>query len=266
MFSILEDGCNLDGTLPDAIGAFVDIAIFSVRGNHLRGPLPLSLSAWKKMANFQVSGNQLSGGPLPALPFPTALLPWGRPVCALFESRARESNQFTCPWPAGAVAACTANDTSVHITDADCVGGKPTPAPLAPTPPPPAPPAPTPAGDPGCLERVNYYRQSHGLYLFTAAGATANACADKQAPIDGANIPTSFHTSFARCGEHGQCEAAGVPTCAQAIDLYYNEGPGGGHYKIIMGSLFKAMSWGSCASCGNYQGRAVSVYTHDFFG
>jgi hypothetical protein len=35
-----------------------------------------------------------------------------------------------------------------------------------------------------------------------------------------------------------------VPTCAQAIDLYYNEGPGGGHYKIIMGSLFKTMSWG----------------------
>jgi hypothetical protein len=109
------------GILPDAIGAFVDISTFSAHDNNLTGTLPLSLSAWKKMGNFQVHGNQFSGGPLPALPFPT------KHICSLFTSpTAPFTNQFTCPWPAGAVAACKAGQIGGaggrFITDADCAG------------------------------------------------------------------------------------------------------------------------------------------------
>ena len=102
----------------------MDIASFGARYNKLTGTLPLSLSAWKKMINFQVQGNQLSGGPLPELPFPTV----GDTICALFTNRTAPTNQFTCPWPAGAVAACTTadipitNHTGIPITDADCTG------------------------------------------------------------------------------------------------------------------------------------------------
>jgi hypothetical protein len=101
-------GCNLDGTLPESISAFVNLETFAVSSNKLTGPLPLSLSAWKKLGNLQVYGNQFSGGPLPELPFAYMA---GVSGCALFDSP--PTNQFTCPWPAGAVAAC-------HVTDADC--------------------------------------------------------------------------------------------------------------------------------------------------
>ena len=98
----------------------MDITVFSVRYNKLTGTLPLSLSAWKKVINFQVSGNQLSGGPLPALPFPNFAAHTS--PCVLFTNLAAPTNQFLCPWPAGAVAACTTGDLSVYITDADCAG------------------------------------------------------------------------------------------------------------------------------------------------
>ena len=101
-------GCNLDGTLPESISAFVNLETFAVNGNKLTGPLPLSLSAWKKLGNLQVYGNQFSGGPLPELPFAYMATVSG---CDLFDSP--RTNQFVCPWPAGAVAAC-------HVTDADC--------------------------------------------------------------------------------------------------------------------------------------------------
>ena len=119
--SLLCCGLLEGGILPDAIGAFVDISTFSAHDNNLTGTLPLSLSAWKKMENFQVHGNQFSGGPLPALPFPT------KHICSLFTSpTAPFTNQFTCPWPAGAVAACKAGQIGGaggrFITDADCAG------------------------------------------------------------------------------------------------------------------------------------------------
>ena len=106
----MASDCNLSGTLPEAISAWVDISTFDVDNNKITGPLPLSLSAWKKMNNFQVQGNQLSGGPLPAFTFPPTH------ICNLFndyKNLTADMNQFTCPWPAGAVAAC-------HVTDADC--------------------------------------------------------------------------------------------------------------------------------------------------
>jgi hypothetical protein len=112
---------NLDGTLPESIGAFVNITVISVFGNKITGTLPLSLNAWRKVNHFQVQGNQLSGGPLPTLPFQN----FGRNgtyPCALFTNLTAPTNQFTCPWPAGAVAACTTGypNPYVPITNADC--------------------------------------------------------------------------------------------------------------------------------------------------
>ena len=122
--SVLE-GSNLEGTLPDTISAFTDLGIFSVHSNSkLGGTLPLSLSAWKKMVNFQVYACQFSGGPLPALPLPPTSHP---AACELFNNKtAPVTNQFTCPWPAGALAGCTDNanghggQCGVPISNADC--------------------------------------------------------------------------------------------------------------------------------------------------
>ena len=247
---------NLVGTIPAAIGALTALTGLSMPRNHLHGPIPAALGALKRLRGLGLIDNKLDGR-VPPLPFDqyNEAAPDGKRACGIGGT----GNAFCTPLPAGA-SACSHNGA---VQTVGSCPGSPTPAPPAPTPPAPTPPppAPTPA-DPGCLERVNFHRANAGLYAYTAAGSYYNKCADTQAPVDGKNYPASAHSMFQKCGESGQCEAAGVPTCAQAIDLYYAEGPSGGHYQIIMSTTFKTMAWGSCDNCVPKYGY---MYTHDFY-
>ena len=121
--------CNLRGTLPDSIGAWVDLTKFDVDHNSLTGSLPSTLSQWTKLTLsdgfFDVSMNGLSGV-LPALPF--AQMPqapeWAR--CRLLSHHYGGTNSFDCPWPKGATEACDkwVQDPTftgwAPITDSDC--------------------------------------------------------------------------------------------------------------------------------------------------
>ena len=124
--------CNLQGQLPDSIGAWADLVTFSVSSNNLTGSVPPTTSKWTKLTlasagSFDVSKNALSGGPLPALPF--AQMPqapaWAR--CRLSNAHSGGTNSFECPWPKGATEACVKwvqNGTLTGwapITDLDCV-------------------------------------------------------------------------------------------------------------------------------------------------
>jgi hypothetical protein len=90
----------------------VDIESFDVSVNSLTGSLPASMSAWKKVTGFSVAGNKFTGA-LPMLPF--GAMTNG---CTLLDSPS-SSNQFSCPWPAGATENCVKSDYS-PITNADC--------------------------------------------------------------------------------------------------------------------------------------------------
>lgn len=59
---------------------------------------------------------------------------------------------------------------------------------------------------------------------------------------------------------NGQCEAMGARTQDQAVQMYYNEGPGGGHYDIMMNDNNGCVACGYCSGCGSW-GR---YYTHNF--
>lgn len=102
-----------------------------------------------------------------------------------------------------------------------------------------------------CLSAVNGYRQMKGL---PALGANdgKNECTAGQAANDKVQ---GWHKAFGRCGESAQCEASGPSDCASAIKMYFDEGPGGGHYNIIMSTKYKTMSWG----------RSDNFWAHDFF-
>jgi hypothetical protein len=101
-----------------------------------------------------------------------------------------------------------------------------------------------------CLTRVNYWRGKHGKPAYTSKDSK-DTCTTGQASNDKVK---GWHNEFGKCGEHGQCECEGVSDCASCIDMYYKEGPTGGHYKIRMGS-YSSMSWG----------RAGAFWTQDFF-
>ena len=130
--SVSLTNCNLQGQLPDSIGAWADLVAFSVSSNNLTGSVPPTTSKWTKLTlasagSFDVSKNALSGGPLPALPF--AQMPqapaWAR--CRLINDHYGGTNSFECPWPKGATEACVKwvqNGTLTGwapITDLDCV-------------------------------------------------------------------------------------------------------------------------------------------------
>jgi hypothetical protein len=101
------------------MGAWTDVAIFSVWGNALTGSLPATLAAWQNMTGaFEVAGNRLSGGVLPALNL-THLVE----DCWLLDHSDGGANAFTCPWPAGVTARCLKYDDTGNfapITNADC--------------------------------------------------------------------------------------------------------------------------------------------------
>ena len=85
----------------------MDIETFYVYDNSLTGSLPASMSAWKKVTQFDVYGNKFNGA-LPMLQFNAMT------GCVLLDSPS-SSNQFSCPWPAGAKENC-------GVTNADCHG------------------------------------------------------------------------------------------------------------------------------------------------
>merc|ERR1712232_493811 len=113
-----------------------------------------------------------------------------------------------------------------------------------------------PLQEDSCLEHLNWLRWKQGL-LGMQLWDDKNSCAEWQAGQDGPNL--DWHGQFGQCGEGAQCEAAGQSTCEDALDSYYAEGPGGGHYDIIMGD-YQYMSYGKC-DCSSYN----VFWTHDFF-
>jgi hypothetical protein len=118
-----------------------------------------------------------------------------------------------------------------------------------------------------CVNYLNYLRQSVGKDTFlTPATWDAFRCAYTDATQDGPNFPASAHKSFGKCGEAAQCEAAGMlgqqeDGCKQGLDMYFKEGPGGGHYDIMMGD-YSYMAWGICEGCSNVY---KSMVTHNFY-
>merc|ERR1712014_500801 len=111
--------------------------------------------------------------------------------------------------------------------------------------------------DDSCLAHVNSYRAGKGIPAL-ALNSGKMSCAAAEAAKDGPNL--NWHSSFGDCGEMGQCEAAGQSTCEAAIDSYYSEGPGGGHYDIIMDGKYTSMAYGKC-DCSTYN----VFWTHSFF-
>ena len=110
---------HLNGTIPDEVGAWVDIINFDIGDNAITGPLPSSMSRWRQFTGqFDVKRNYISGGVMPALPFETMEL------CILFEKEETgpldpDKNSFDCPWPAGVTANCD-NVGPTPVTDSQC--------------------------------------------------------------------------------------------------------------------------------------------------
>merc|ERR1712100_143298 len=90
-----------------------------------------------------------------------------------------------------------------------------------------------------------------------AASWDGYKCAYWVATQDGAG--PSWHAHFGHCNENAQCEAEGQGDCKGGIDAYYAEGPGGGHYDIIMGD-YCYMAWGFCSGCS----PIGTFMTHNF--
>jgi len=118
-----------------------------------------------------------------------------------------------------------------------------------------------------CVNYLNHLRQSIGKETFLSPATwDAYRCAYTSATMDGPDFPASAHGSFGRCDEAAQCEAAGMQGqqedgCKLGLDMYFKEGPGGGHYDIMMGD-YCFMSWGFCGGCSN---RYNTMVTHNFY-
>merc|ERR1712241_597446 len=89
--------------------------------------------------------------------------------------------------------------------------------------------------------------------------------AQTQCDNDAANgfhnwVKTKGFDGSCNSGYAGQCEAAGPSTQDGAVKLYYDEGPGGGHYDIMMNDA------NVCVSCGWDTGisKYNYFYTHNF--
>jgi len=109
-----------------------------------------------------------------------------------------------------------------------------------------------------CLDYLNGIRAKHGLRALGAATWDGYRCAYSVATQD-AQGP-NWHAHFGQCSEDAQCEAEGQSDCKGGIDAYYSEGPGGGHYDIIMGN-YCYMAWGFCSGCS----PIGTFMTHNFY-
>ena len=119
--SVRLSSTGLNGTLPESIGAWVDIKSFAVDNNQLSGPLPTTVSRWTKLRDIHLDGNLFAGAPLPHLPF-EQLQGCGLDSCCVLIQGGND-NAFQCPWPAGVTSHCDKAtwDSHVRVTDADCV-------------------------------------------------------------------------------------------------------------------------------------------------
>ena len=114
---------NLVGTIPNAIGAFVDMETFEVGSSRLNGSLPASMSAWKKVKRFAVQDAKFTGA-LPMLNY-RAMSDNGCVLCgaANFGRAGCSGNAFSCPFPQGVTDRCQKFNGDMEyqpITNADC--------------------------------------------------------------------------------------------------------------------------------------------------
>merc|ERR1711970_1300093 len=106
-----------------------------------------------------------------------------------------------------------------------------------------------------CIDYLNQYRAQVGKGPLS--GSFDTGCEQSDAVNDCVN---GWHDSFGQCGEGGQCEAA-CGSCYDAVDMFYNEGPGGGHYDIMMSDDYSSVFWGESDGC--YSGN--NFYTFNFY-
>ena len=113
---------NLVGTIPNAIGAFVDMETFNVFGNRrLNGSLPASMSAWKKLKIFLVRDAKFNGA-LPVLNY-RAMTECVLCGAASFGRAGCQGNAFSCPFPQGVTDRCQKFNGDMEyqpIANADC--------------------------------------------------------------------------------------------------------------------------------------------------
>ena len=112
---------NLVGTIPNAIGAFVDMETFDVLGNRLNGSLPASMSAWKKLKIFLVRDAKFNGA-LPVLNY-RAMTQCVLCGAASFGRAGCQGNAFSCPFPQGVTDRCQKFNGDMEyrpIANADC--------------------------------------------------------------------------------------------------------------------------------------------------
>jgi hypothetical protein len=116
-------GCNLKGTLPASVSAFVDIMSFVVYNNAgIGGIFPSSAKAWTKLSYFNIVNTQFAGGPLPALNYAQMSF------CRIFFSDSCNGNvfssSFSCPMPPGVTdncrSLCDGGRQSFPITTSNC--------------------------------------------------------------------------------------------------------------------------------------------------
>ncbi|MBS2020619.1 MAG: hypothetical protein JST00_47635 [Deltaproteobacteria bacterium] len=108
-----------------------------------------------------------------------------------------------------------------------------------------------------CVNTINEYRKTKGLPPY-ARWPEAEACSDGQAASDGQT--RKAHGAFGKCQEMGQNECPGWPGPAetmipQCLKAMWGEGPGGGHYEMMVSTRFTKVACGFA----NGQGGIWSV-------
>lgn len=110
-----------------------------------------------------------------------------------------------------------------------------------------------------CLDAVNKYRGMAGKPPLQKCGASEEQTAQQQCSWDASH---GFHNWVKTKGWSGTCTGMGEGQCEaetgagqdSAVKMYYNEGPGGGHYDIMMSTK------NHCVACG----VSGNFYTHNF--
>lgn len=104
------------------------------------------------------------------------------------------------------------------------------------------------------LYYINKFRSQINVPPLTRATPQQIACVQNSANRDSTS---GFHNSFGQCQERSQCECgSGTRGQDQCVQMYINEGPGGGHYRIIADPSFKSLASASTSS---------GFITHNFY-
>lgn len=97
-----------------------------------------------------------------------------------------------------------------------------------------------------CVGAINGYRAKLGLPAFTR-WTDGEACASTQAQSDSST--GKAHGAFGQCDEWAQTECPGWPgpsgkMIGSCIDAMWKEGPGGGHYDILVSKKYQRVACG----------------------